>query len=761
MKNTLIKKGTLRARIWAMLTVIVMIVSLIAPGSKLGKVNAATQGYSVTIKFFQHDKTTPKNPGNVGDDFYLIVTAKNTDHPNWMCYAVKKVGTLNAASTPISIDKGEFRIDKYDDDGNFTGNDRRDNSMWSWMHNYQGYYDVSEGYYIDTIRLYRLKDGVTETYPPIADMSISKDDLINNYFDNHAPEGYEFLSASSVKTNDSGEVWLYDNAFTTTYVPKVIQDTPSAITEDDAYFIFVDVLHSDNTHTYYLTPLVTDGSSANTEFTIDSWCDSNGNPKPNVKYTASNAPNTTIKVLKAENPSEFSYNNAINGAKCSEVTNVNDYKLSISQTEDKDEAAYTDTFYGNINLTKISATSDYNFLTVLGPAVDYGVVASKITHDGHSETNLATKVYDNTKGENFDPDLSGNGSDQVPGVCLFGEVVGEKVRFGSTTPPVAYAIVGSDDASKIKNEAEPGAVVVVPTDKQVINNTVDSMISHMQTVSADMLSKPATLQPYVSNTENRLIVDTMGFPDDATIYVDADAYIDNYISKGKVNIKKKPNQLVVFNFKNERTEPLTIKTVRVDWGEGYKTSNTETRQFNSAQNNYADLVARQVVWNLAGIKGDVSIIESGGMFLQPNSDSGDFEAGGTSCGWVITAGDAILGKGGQEFHFVYQGLNSAGKVILKAKKIVDGVIPSEEQVFKFGVERFDSTTNKFKTVKVSTPDGDKDLVIKNTKESITIPVTEMTEKLEKMRGQLVLSKRILRSFMHTLLYRLLNRVKLK
>ena len=393
MKNTLIKKGTLRARIWAMLTVIVMIVSLIAPGSKLGKVNAATQGYSVTIKFFQHDKITPKNPGNVGDNFFLVVTAESD---NQMCYAVKKVGTLNSESKTINIDKGDFRIDVFDGEGNFVRNDRNNQSTVWWAPDYQGYYDVSKGYNIRTIRLYRLKDGVTETYPPIANMSISKDDLINNYFDNHAPEGYEFLSASLVKTNDSGEVWLYDNAFTTTYVPKVIQDTPSAITEDDAYFIFVDVLHSDNTHTYYLTPLVTDGSSANTEFTIDSWCDSNGNPKPNVKYTASNAPNTTIKVLKAENPSEFSYNNAVNGAKCSEVTNVNDYKLSISQTEDKDEAAYTDTFYGNINLTKISATSDYNFLTVLGPAVDYGVVASKITHDGHSETNLATKVYDNT-----------------------------------------------------------------------------------------------------------------------------------------------------------------------------------------------------------------------------------------------------------------------------------------------------------------------------------------------------------------------------
>ena len=202
MKNVT-RKGSLKSRVWAILTVIVMIVSLITPGSKMKRVEAASQGYKVDVKFYEQNGTTPTKPvePEIQGNIYMLVEAKGGPGDSYTTYAIKRVNfDKNNETTTVNFDKSDFRADKYSG-GNFTSSDNNGG---------QGHYDTGSPNYYSVekgqIRLYTSD----VYYIPMVD-TMKEQDYIDQYFtkdgrttDVAPPEGWAF--AGTTKGKNDGTV---------------------------------------------------------------------------------------------------------------------------------------------------------------------------------------------------------------------------------------------------------------------------------------------------------------------------------------------------------------------------------------------------------------------------------------------------------------------------------------------------------------------------------------------------------------------------
>ena len=162
---------------------------------------------------------------------------------------------------------------------------------------------------------------------------------------------------------------------------------------------------------------------------------------------------------------------------------------------------HVETFYDELQFSPVSVDTSYTFLSVLGPSAYFGVTAASMSTQGHFESNFATNHF-NKGSDNFDPDLSNDGTKPVPGTILVAQIGDEsktaeedsvRVHLGNRTPETAYVVTTEKSKDKVTNGATPGHAVVTTTDKDKITNAVNGMISHMQTVSDDLFTKPVTV----------------------------------------------------------------------------------------------------------------------------------------------------------------------------------------------------------------------------------------------------------------------------
>ena len=91
---------------------------------------------------------------------------------------------------------------------------------------------------------------------------------------------------------------------------------------------------------------------------------------------------------------------------------MKNYTVSYgTRTTEHDDVQHVDATIDPITLHQIVATNDYNFLSVLGPGVFYGITAEHFEQKMHIQTNFATNLYTNPGGANAtEPDLSGHSS---------------------------------------------------------------------------------------------------------------------------------------------------------------------------------------------------------------------------------------------------------------------------------------------------------------------------------------------------------------
>ena len=648
-----------RRKMTAIVMVLVMVMSLF---STIGiAVAEPVTDFAVTINFYAFDQTTltaPEPRLNNGrphenENYHVVVTLKDKQTGDVAGYGFAVIDDINKATQTLHITE-----------------------FWTTSETGNVYYSVPDfvpleydpdRYEASGVRLYYGKSPARKgfEYPGVGySKLIAQTDTI---------DGYIFMS--SAVTQNSGEINLYKG--TQEYAVRIAFDPRAgSITADDGYYILVSAKHKSNTYSYYFAPLETNGTDSTVDFVVKNgngvqgiggvngdWINNNGHATTE-KYTGNWDP-ITVKILKAKPGTVITAKKAIDGNDVAETTTVKEFTVSYEGiTKVRDEEKCVVENCDVVKLSEVVPAKDYDFLSILGDAVNYGIVAAKITQSNHSETNFATKVYSKSGDFNFDPDLSGNGSEQVPGNYLVGTIESDTMRFGNETPATAIVFVGEDSAGKVVNEAAPENVMIITMDKDDIDSAVDDLISHMKQVSSAMAAKKATMAPVVM--DNTVYLDTSGFDDGVTIYIDADAYNgpDKPFSKdGGLHIKMKPSQTIVFNFKTSENVVLSKTFVDFCDGTGEHSTDTVNGKFGVEQNIYADKINRQLVWNCA----KASVIDthiSGGMYLAPLANA-KMTLGDTTTGWGVCTGEVTMGKT-SEFHFVYQGLSKEKTVTAKS-----------------------------------------------------------------------------------------------
>ena len=742
------KRGVRNTRVWkrfaAICMAVVMAVTMlpIIPGAK--DVYAAPTGYTVDINLYDYNKTDlvdPEEPLKARDNgsFYVVAVAKGgpagPTGNEWTTYAIREVSSLESKTTSVSFAKAEFRTDVYEPEGstNFVRNDYNEQY---WQR--QGHYDPTK-YRMAEVYLCKKKDGVY--YVPMDNTSL--DDYLDKYLDvtsDAAPEGYKFLPKTV--DNSKGTVNLYRSQFKAEYELRLsFSQDAGPITADQKYCVILKVEHNDTMVpiTYYVAEDITyNGTDIVIPVKENQWLNQDGNPLTKEKFTGNELSRTVFLVKKKPSEKPITKSDLVK-MQNSQVDvipvggSVGSYTYDrVVSSSTPNSTTHVETFYDELQFSPVSVDTSYTFLSVLGPSAYFGVTAASMSTQGHFESNFATNHF-NKGSDNFDPDLSNDGTKAVPGTILVAQIGDEsktaeedsvRVHLGNRTPETAYVVTTEKSKDKVTNGAKPGHAVVTTTDKDKITNAVNGMISHMQTVSDDLFTKPVTVFPGAGT--DSLVIDITGYPDNAVVYLDADKYKDAIANAEGVQIKCKNNQLVVFNF--DETDDITIGKIKVN---DYN-SNTVLYEWDDEEgkNHHADYVNQHVVWNMKSPDPvnkplNVTLKESGGIYLLPD-DTSYINAGGTSTGWVVSAGHAHMGNG--EFHFVYQGMTGNAQVNLSLKKTVDGEIPTATQKFTFIPTEYNKQTKDFDDIYVGDGQGGQKIQeVENDGSTILIPLATMKE----------------------------------
>ena len=423
-------------------------------------------------------------------------------------------------------------------------------------------------------RLYRTLDAETElkTYADCIDPAKAADSIPSYIFD-------------SKDGDNSATVDIYRDQLTALNI-EFESDEALNIRAEESYYVLVTVEHQSGDPSYFLGQIVSDGTNKITVVAQplegDSmWVDKNNEKLIHERYKGTEK-SISFEILHAKlnDGEEFKANQAIDfgsgRTKCVTVEDgtpisayiLNEGGFTKTANEDKTEATFTKKY----TLTKNPVDTDKDFQSILGDALFFGITADRYNQAGHAQTNFAANYYQNTASVQ-QPNLSGGFAGHIY-IANYADFSDGKttVDESNIVPPADFAtnalgtfslgdwgkedrdapIVHVQDAKSvgpkdlIKTEENPtGAEVRTETADEMMTK-VNSVIDTMKATSAELLTHPATIKPIV--VDGFGFIDTMSFPDNADIYIDADEILPCLSDAGKLNIKMKQGQTIIFNF---------------------------------------------------------------------------------------------------------------------------------------------------------------------------------------------------------------------
>ena len=469
----------------------------------------------------------------------------------------------------------------------------------------------------------------------------------------------------------------------------------TTITEDEYYYVLVETVHTNGDKTYFYSRL-----TANNDDVVmpvqnkdnRNWIkEGQSKPDQNEQYNGGEK-STTVKLFKANK--ERDLGNLISGSECTELKTgdfAKGQKIVIrGQSSEPEKPSNNDTlvtYYETINFEKMDESDNYTFKEILGSGISFGITADRFRQKGHFQSNFAANYF--SASGNFDPDLSKPSAGEIY-VANFANL--DTPTDTSAANKMQMDIGASHQQKEVMGpDADTGAVLYIPNDdtyipdvvgdtqtnrlkisrdhvtvdnktyssKRMSDEVVNPIIQQMQGMSARLASKPTNYTPIKIGTKWE--VDTTDYPDDATIYIDADvmtAANGDIGGNAAMTIKKKDGQLIVFNSTkaNVGVRELNLVVDGVEGGtkESQKIAGVEGGEQNDWLNKH---VMRSVVWNLSGAT-EAAITNTAGIFLIPKSNSVT-KLGGTSTGWLVTAGYFENTSG--EWHFPYDELEKYKK----------------------------------------------------------------------------------------------------
>ena len=364
--------------------------------------------------------------------------------------------------------------------------------------------------------------------------------------------------------------------------------------------------------------------------------------------------------------------------------------------------------------TKYDSASLVNYATIMGRAVDYGIVSQSITQSMHMETTFATFSYSRTKDTTTDVDLTNAKTAQF--------IIGEITSTGEYGTLKFGKVKTSDEQVYVKNMRITMSDTMNPSDsfkfqddvatttqfnysflrRPEIQESIDTVIDHARDESDEMVVRTGDSDYVLDSTDDNLVsvssdgsVTTINLDDsrfeNRVVYINLDdAKFAKLLKRWRggpstpddpvdcsadpdgnhLNIYKKSSTVIVFT--SQTTDAITLGKVVVEASDSpyYPTAaSSDIHDYNthasvtshsgnqSTHNEYVDNeIAQKLIWNITGSK-DVTICGNAGTFLclagSKNDKSVSVKLKGSPCaGWLVVNGNV---ENECEYHYIYGG----------------------------------------------------------------------------------------------------------
>ena len=360
------------------------------------------------------------------------------------------------------------------------------------------------------------------------------------------------------------------------------------------------------------------------------------------------------------------------GVKDGKLLSNHTMKASIAQTPDENG-------YYNIDISnfQMQPGQSENYESILGNATYYGVVANEMTIVGHQETNFATGTLHNSA-SNVDTSKNKNGG---AGSILIGSMDGGPLLIG-LNGNVGNAIIYAGENVKYDTNIKTNNGVDFDNttySEQEIRSMVTDMLDWVKDKSADLqtngVAKGYNYSDIVyESSDQRYVIDIagMGASDNGTYYINFAEGEFPAISNGKMRIRIKEGQNVVLNIPDSDAKFYQYFVETVD--NNGKVIRSQTTQASDEEDN----ICQNVIFNCYNATTASTQSPTAGMFLVPYAN---FKTNSVAAGWLMA--NVIDYIGGQEWHFVHHDMPTYTEYAIKARKTVNGKVPTTSEKGKF------------------------------------------------------------------------------
>ena len=344
------------------------------------------------------------------------------------------------------------------------------------------------------------------------------------------------------------------------------------------------------------------------------------------------------------------------------------------------------------------SASAINYATILGGAVDYGVVANEITSTSHTETTFATNRYVNNADNSIDVDYV-----ESTALFLVGDLGGSHryLKFGKTKASAIYLEAPANVYGNFDSNYIPPAVggtngnIRYTNEYDAINHPFIQAVNENASVNVNRLINRICSKTVVEDAEKgwsyflqdratdpNYAIDLDGADsgcvsyngsahvsidltspefDNRVVYIniDSSSRLLSFLTQSDgFNIIKNPSSVVVINIEDDAWDDsrgaLTMKkpkvSVMVNGSKQDYVGSTMTNGKDPNAKNVQKYYNESIIWNIME-KSNVQLEEFGGAILAPATKSVTLQNGNSS-GWVVTGGSFHMNN---EFHFLYSG----------------------------------------------------------------------------------------------------------
>ena len=557
------------------------------------------------------------------------------------------------------------------------------------------HYDANDGFTSD-VRFYKLTSGTLSTLK-LNDISTSNTEDVF--------EGYDFWYNYEWSDKDTASVTKYEaaatkvgdtitrtqtqlglhSAYKKVYQVQVI--TPVSIDEDDKVYLYVEAKHKSTGTDKYgeQGKLVGVETNHTTQQGVDTIIGTNSNGYQTVTFviedqreesqsqhwtslghegnTITGNETFTIYLTQDSNTNKLTdgYQVLINGEHYTIHIDTGN-KEDINYDYDAEHKVTTITHF--VTLKKDDYDPAITPSQFLGPGVQYGITADQYVQRGHTETNFAVRVYNDSANNS----ICGSGTGNM--LAYAAEVSGDAYTCpydGVTAAAHSHGL----DIDKVNSHVDLYTTQYILNRQLDSNNHVNGLIAegkitpHVMTkeeitdyVRSVIATGRAKSQKYKNlNTitpegpvDSNCVLDTTGFEDNITIYVDATNLLGVMSTVTDWNIKKRPGQSIVLNIPGSNIT-LQKNSVQVLQPDGtFKTVDAQTNENDdgtSTKNREVDKeILSHIFFNLYEAD-NVDLNTTAGAILAPDATV-VHQRNGASVGWILTGGTVFSEY---EWHF--------------------------------------------------------------------------------------------------------------